>query len=178
MTPRDIERFWSYVDRSGGPEACWPWRAGTSTGGYGRFYLAGKTWTAHRVAWILIYGPIPDGQNVLHTCDVRHCCNMLRHGFTGTPADNSHDMVCKGRQATGDRNGSRRHPERRPRGEANPKAKLTADDIREIRRLAAEGVSQPVIARRFGVSQGGTISPILLGRTWRHVPDVPIEEVR
>ena len=115
MTPHDIERFWAKVDRSGGPDACWPWTAGRYRAGYGHFRINGKMERAHRVAWVLLRGPIPEGQDVLHTCDSPPCCNAERHHFLGTDLDNAADRVAKGRSATGARNGAYTHPERRSR---------------------------------------------------------------
>src|SRR5580692_1475951 len=58
----DVERFWAKVDRSGGPHACWPFTKSSVSRrtGYGNFWLNGKTVLAHRVAYALTYGPIPD----------------------------------------------------------------------------------------------------------------------
>jgi hypothetical protein len=70
--------------------------------------------------------------------------------------------------ARGDRNGSRLHPERRPRGEQNPNAKLTEAGVRELRELRRRGWTIAEIAAHFGVYKG-TISYVLNGQTWRHV---------
>lgn len=96
-----VERFWEKVDRSGGPEACWPWTGATQKG-YGAFGLEdGKIVRAHRFMWEITYGPIPDGLNVLHHCDNRPCCNPHpTHLFLGTFQDNTLDMVIKGRHGT------------------------------------------------------------------------------
>jgi len=91
------ERFWSKVDKSGGPDACWLWTAGRDKAGYGRFNLDGHTiMAASRAGWILTFGPVPEGLSVLHHCDNPPCVN-LTHLFLGTDAINAADKVAKGR---------------------------------------------------------------------------------
>lgn len=71
-------RFWSKVDRSGGNSACWPWAGGkTGPGGYGRFRAGrpGRLVPAHRYAYELMIGPIPDGLCLDHLCRNRSCVN-------------------------------------------------------------------------------------------------------
>jgi hypothetical protein len=67
-------RFWSHVER-GSNDECWPWGGGRSTGGYGRFFDGGKGVQAHRFAYEMLVGPIPDGLDLDHLCRVRHCVN-------------------------------------------------------------------------------------------------------
>jgi hypothetical protein len=100
------DRFWALVRKSPDPDGCWEWVGRIAKDGYGQL-------RAHRFAWTLLHGPIPEGQHVLHKCDNRKC---VRHTFLGTQQDNMDDMVSKGRSATGERNGMRRHPERHHRG--------------------------------------------------------------
>ena len=70
-------RFWSYVDRGAGSDACWPWtQAITPTTGYGAFTPKTKTSAAaHRLAYQLTNGDIEPGFYVCHSCDNRACCN-------------------------------------------------------------------------------------------------------
>lgn len=71
------ERFWPKVDRSGGPDACWPWIAFTHLG-YGRIMSCTHpphSLRAHRVAYELLVGPIPDGLVLDHLCRNRACVN-------------------------------------------------------------------------------------------------------
>jgi hypothetical protein len=94
-----IERYWSKVDRSGGPDACWPWIGLLNSRGYGRFWHDGKDHLAHRWGYIHRIGPIATERPVLcvlHRCDNPPCQND-RHWFIGTRADNVADMIAKGR---------------------------------------------------------------------------------
>ncbi len=90
----DGERFWSRVEKTDG---CWLWRGHCDRLGYGQFWLGPGHTSAHRAAWILTNGFIPDGLNVLHTCDNCRCVRP-GHLFLGTHLDNMRDMVTKGRQ--------------------------------------------------------------------------------
>lgn len=100
-------RFWDKVC-FGQPDACWEW-AGARKGsqGYGEFGVNRMPATAHRVAWELTHGPIPDGLFVLHRCDNPPCCNPA-HLFLGTHQDNMADRDAKGRVAHGDAHYTRR----------------------------------------------------------------------
>ncbi len=88
--------FWSRVQVSQ-PHECWPWRGHVKKNGYGAWSIHhGVTVHAHRVAWELTYGAIPDGQFVCHSCDYRQCCNP-QHLWLGTHQDNMDDARRKGR---------------------------------------------------------------------------------
>jgi hypothetical protein len=88
--------FWMKVDKSAGPDACWPYSRLDKLG-YGRFDRKGPLVFAHRCAWIFTHGEIPEGMDVLHRCDNRKCCNPS-HLFLGTHQENMLDMHRKGRQ--------------------------------------------------------------------------------
>ena len=145
------DRFWSKVDRSAGPDACWPWIAGCFNTGYGAFSIYGSNRLAHVCAWYFTYGEWPT-QNILHRCDNRPCCNP-KCLFQGTSFDNSRDMVSKNRSAIGERHGS---------------AKLTDSKVRKIRRLYTKGWTQNRLAQRYGVHQT-VIGDIVRGLTWTHI---------
>ena len=93
-------RFWAKVDRSGGDLACWPWLASKRRNGYGQIGIRreGRLFveSAHRVAWELTHGPIPEGVSICHHCDNRPCCNP-GHLFRGSQTDNMQDAAQKGR---------------------------------------------------------------------------------
>jgi hypothetical protein len=69
------ERFWEKVDRSAGPDGCWPWLAGRYSTGYGEFSIGYRKSAAHRVAYELLIGPIPAGLELDHLCRNRLCVN-------------------------------------------------------------------------------------------------------
>lgn len=93
ITP-PVDRFWAHVAK--GPE-CWLWSGAPTSTGYGKLAFPGGGWqSAHRFSWELHNGPVPDGLQVLHHCDVPLCVNPS-HLFLGTHLDNMADMRAKGR---------------------------------------------------------------------------------
>jgi len=184
-TPTD---FWANIEYFGpvirpdlGP--CWIW-AGGRDGGYGRFRLRllGER-SAHRIAWILAYGPIPASKPcVLHHCDNPPCVRP-DHLHVGTNRQNIEERHSRGRSARGDRSGARlhpekwhrgddhhnrKHPERMARGERNGFSKLTEDAVRDIRRRRAEGETLRSIAADHNVNLT-CVHKIVMRESWKHV---------
>src|SRR5690606_12878457 len=137
FTPKEIHRFWSKVDMSGGPNSCWEWQGSRDADGYGRFTsnrskrlgFGPKSWVASRAAWLIHTGHLPGDLLVCHHCDNPPCVNPA-HLFLGTNNDNMRDMNRKGR-----------HPRKaawNPSGETNPRAKMTDEQVIEARRRVAE----------------------------------------
>lgn len=152
-----LERFWAQVQKTDG---CWMWTGAkdhSSKDCYGRIQDEGgrgsKLLNAHRVAYELLVGPIPNSLCVLHCCDNPSCVNPS-HLFLGTKADNLRDMTSKGRRARGERVGG---------------AKLTEQEIKEIRaqyRRYSKEFGGPSLGRRYGVAEN-TIRHVVRGETWR-----------
>ena len=95
MTELDKARFWVKVTQT---EYCWIWSGAKNRKGYGEFRLD-KNYSAHRLAYMIIYGEIEDNLHVLHKCDNTSCVNP-GHLFLGTHKDNMQDKVNKERQRT------------------------------------------------------------------------------
>jgi hypothetical protein len=150
---RTDESFWQRLTRT--ESGCWEWNGHIAADGYGQLRIDNKAYRAHRRAWELAHGPIPVGLHVCHRCDNPPCCNP-DHLFLGTDADNIADKCRKGRAKT------------RPLcGEANPDAKLTADQVRTIRATYADGAAtQTELAVRYGVTQS-TIWLIIHRKKWK-----------
>jgi len=128
---------------------CLEWTGGCYGNGYGSTRAYGKQWQTHRLA-LHLEGVDITGHYVLHSCDNPLCCNP-DHLRTGTPQDNMDDKVSRGRQPLGSNHGS---------------AKLTEQDVLEIR--AITGMTQRAIAKRYDV--GHTVINYIINRkTWQHI---------
>lgn len=160
------QRFAQHLERK--PNGCLEWTRRCTKQGYGQFVVDRggkryKTELAHRVAWELEKGEIPDNLFVCHRCDNPPCCDV-DHLFLGTAKDNTQDGIDKGRIIP-----LVVQPARRARGSRSGMAKLTEDQVREIKtRYGKDGVTQQMLATEFGVTQG-KISYIIRGKTWKHV---------
>lgn len=141
------ERFWLYVDKSGGPEACWPWIGSLNPNGYGQIYVDEfkRPVVASRVSLFLSNGEYP--VEACHRCDNPPCVNPA-HLWDGTRTDNMKDCSAKGRVYAPSL-----------RGLDNAGGKLSSDDVWQIRTLAYLCKPQD-LAVAFGVSRGHIVNVI------------------
>jgi len=132
---------------------CWVWRGAKGVKGYGQIKRTGERRQvyAHRIAYELANGEVPEHKQVCHSCDNPLCVNPS-HLFVGSSHDNHQDMKRKYRHLYGER---------------NTEAILTEQQAREILALGST-VSQRELGRRYGVSQA-TISKIARGLRWKHL---------
>ena len=143
-----LKNFWERVNKT---RQCWLWTGPLMKNGYGK----GCRDLVHRLSWKIHHGPIPASMSVLHRCDNRRCVNP-DHLFLGTQRDNLRDMREKGRQVRGEQQGS---------------AKLTEQQVRQIRRRYQRYSHRNgggVLAREYGVGIKQIIA-IAKGRVWCHV---------
>ena len=154
------ERFWEKVAK-GGPDDCWPFTGARSPKGYGVLNRSSHgEGFAHRRALGLSGVEVPPQLCVLHSCDNPACCNPA-HLSLGDRAENNRQMVERGRRASF-------------AGSHNNNAKLTAEDVRAIRRLAAGGAAKRSLGRQFGISEV-QVGRIVRGERWREIPAEQIE---
>ncbi len=150
------QSFWAKVDKSAGPDACWPWVGAKHRYGYGACAKTYGDCRAHRASWLMTNGPIPEGKVLCHSCDNKICVNPA-HLFVGTQLDNMRDAARKGVSAWGERNRC---------------AVLTSEQVREIR-LEYRGNGRrrsnaSELAARYGVS-AQSVYLAATGRTWKQL---------
>lgn len=177
-------RLWRHVTKT---DTCWLWNGATASKGYGYISVgsSNRAVYAHRVTFEIAYGPIPDGMMVCHTCDNPLCVRnddegwyevsgilhpRRGHLWLGTSADNTADMVAKGRSGKGR---PRIHPIVVPPGiafgERHGLAKLTEQAVREIRAKYAEGTTTYArLSSEYGIDKA-TLSRIIHRKAWTHV---------
>ena len=132
------------IDYTINDDGCWVWNWSVHPKGYATVQVNGRARKAHRVAYELANGPIPDGQIIRHLCGNPSCINP-EHLQAGTITENSRDMVAAGNQVI---------------------QKLMLDDAAEIRRIFAEdGISRGEIARKYDVTPS-TIGYIIANKTF------------
>ena len=203
LSGKDLTKFTAkFVE--GPVDTCWLWTGAYSNkSGYGAFCVSGKVYLAHRLAYMLHTREEPGTFLICHHCDNPSCVNP-HHLFCGSSLDNTMDAKAKGRLATGDRHGSRLHPERRAygdrngsrlyperlawgdrnwmrlyperrlRGEKNGSAKLTTSDILNIRSAYASGEGSH---RELAARFGVAhthIGYIIRREAWNHI-ETPLE---
>lgn len=165
-----IDRFWDKVNRLGPVPnhvhwlgRCWVWTA-SAPNGYGRIGAGGaggKILIASRFSWNLANGTIPDGLCVLHKCD-NSLCVRPSHLFLGTKRENNHDCIRKKRNKPHWKPGTQK-------GELNVKAKLTEQQVKEIKRELKSGYRVATkLANKYGVCRQA-IDDIKNGKNWSHV---------
>lgn len=134
---------------------CWEFAGSKVRGGYGRITIGKRKFLAHRVSYGILVGKIPNGMDVLHHCDNPSCINP-KHLFLGTDKDNVADCIRKGRQ-------------RNAYGEKCHFAKLTANQVREIRKIYKKGkIGCTKIGRIYGMSRSAILL-IVKRIKWKHI---------
>lgn len=126
---------------------CWNWTGSMCGNGYGQIAIGRLAKLAHRVSYQIYVGPIPRGLFICHRCDNKACVNPS-HLFAGTRAQNTADMILKGRQS---------------RGETHPSSKLTKQQADMIRMDARPS---RVIGQEFGIASS-SVCAIRRGDHWR-----------
>lgn len=142
------ETFFAKVDKNA-PGGCWLWTGCLDSWGRGALSIRGRRTFAHIISWEILRGIPRNGLHLCHTCDVRHCCNP-EHLYLGTDADNNRDMRERGR------------------AKYTTRAKLTEDQVREIRRDWT-GKNAEELAGRYRISPT-TIYNTATRRTWKNLP--------
>lgn len=144
------DKFWSKVNGQD-ENGCMTWKMSKTKAGYGQVRCGSKNMLAHRVAYMIVKGDIPEGMLIMHSCDNKPCCNP-DHLSIGTHADNSHDMMRKDR---GDGQFTNGHASDNIKIE-----KSCYDQIKQRRENGEKGID---LAAEYGVSPS-LISIIKLGK--------------
>lgn len=164
---REDKAFWDKVKKGQTPDDCWEWQGRKNKGRYGVIIRSRNSILAHRAAWLLTHGKIPDGLHILHHCDNPPCVNP-KHLWCGTHSDNMADMARKGRGGGGEKHKSRRYPELIKRGEQCAMAKLSENIVRQIRDIPYYRGKYSELARQLTMSKEA-IRIASLGLRWKHI---------
>lgn len=154
ITEKLVQKFWNKVDKT---KECWDWDGTGDIRGYGYITVTNpKRIGVHRLSWMIHNGPIPANLVICHKCD-SPCCVNPSHLFLGTQADNMADRVAKGRGYI---------------RQAYVTAKLTSDQIKEIRSAySPRKITQKILSEKYGVTREN-IHYILKGKSWRHLEGI------
>ncbi len=186
LTDRQIRNFWRKVQKLSENE-CWNWTASKDGNGYGKLGTSsmGKTrmWAAHRLSFLIKNGRLNECLGVLHSCDNPLCVNP-KHLRQGTHVENMEDAKLRGRMASGENHGLRKHPERAARGDRHSSkthpervargssvggAKLT-DEL--VLRIRADYIPGKFGCRRLGRKYGigfRHANQIVSRKIWSHI---------
>jgi hypothetical protein len=144
------EKFFKRVVKT---DDCWLWGGDIDKDGYGRFRFHERRIPSHRISWLITGQVIPEDKPIVrHKCRSRSCVNP-DHLEVGTQIENMADKIRDGTHICGER---------------CPSAKLTNEEVLEIRRRSAKGEKDSNLAEAFEVSRR-TISFIIKGLSWKHL---------
>jgi hypothetical protein len=152
FTEDNKKKFWSKVNKT---ETCWLWIGCVTVKGYGQVRRKSITYYTHQYSWFLAGNTIPEGHLIRHKCRNRHCCNP-DHLETGTHQENSDDMK---RDGTTSANKTIR------KGQAHPMAKLTEQDILNIR---TSDIGTMKLAEQYDLNYSH-IWKIRTNKVWKHI---------
>lgn len=152
----NAERFKSFLMTYdfGYKTPCEVWTRAQHRDGYGSLWVNGRSLLAHRYAWILFNGPIPEGHEVCHHCDNPPCCRV-DHLFADSHTGNMRDAFAKGR-------GFIAHVEK------SGMAKLTNAQVLQMREMHARGASYKLLQETFGIGESH-VWQIVSRRIWKHI---------
>ena len=155
-------RFWKAVDKNGPVHPihgqCWNWTGTKMTQGYAVLTIHRKIVRAHRYSWVLHFGELGDGVDILHHCD-RKSCTRPEHLFTGAGALNMADKTWKGRQA---------------KGESTNHCKVTEQQVIWLLQNYTNEIDTSTanqLASDLGITRD-SLRNILSGFRWRHVHEM------
>ena len=145
----DVEAFAWHMPGSPPSEGCWDWTGVTNSDGYGLISFGSGNVVATRACYRIYHGEIPEGREILHSCD-RPICVQPAHLSAGTRFQNMAEMVARNRHAP---------------GEHHPNAKITEAQVRMIRK---SNLTLAELSSLTGISFQ-SVSRIKRGERWKHV---------